>query len=282
VSGPHLNPGFESGSLDDEGYVVTAFLTDDPTETLTPSTDTPTSYKTGVSYTFVLSATGDSPFRGFLFRLDDAAGSDTTSLVEPDSASATPSQTAAVCTAVGLGGVTHINNDEKTEAAAIITLDSPGTYTLKVTGVEENRATADGGFESHFYFSEYQLDFADETEPPVVDTPADTPAPTATPLVDTPATPAPAPGTPAVPETPAPAPWTPPTPSWGEPSPPTEMAPSPPTEPVPSPPTEPAPSPPTAEPPAEGTTSGVTAVSALGSWLGMAIAAAVAVAATSL
>jgi len=207
VGGPHfgsvasgVNSTVVSGVLADRGWIVQSSLSGSSfSSSLLPfveggddGTSTGPSQAVldvGTEYQLLLtvptaSGDGGQPFKGFLFRLksNDNANQDTTAFVSVDPQYETASHVAAVCLAKNLGGVTHLNNDDKTEVGALLNVGHPGSYLLEVTAVARNSIdTETGNWVSQYYFNSYQLHFegslAPVTAPPNA-APQDVSAPT--------------------------------------------------------------------------------------------------------
>lgn len=151
-----------------------------------------------------LSQIGFSPineFRGFLFRIENIndPSEDTTSFIEPIDTSY--SSVAAQCTAINIGGVTHINNDLKQLAQALVMIPNNGLYRLDVTAVIKNRVEAteaQGQVRiSQFAYTPYGLDIGGlvDNDYSVLDNETATVAPTIAATGDNEVTPTIAPAT---------------------------------------------------------------------------------------
>lgn len=158
VGGAHLagDKETETGSLENSDYEVAIdgnVLADGALYTLTP----------GVKHEITLIATGDEPFKGFLFRFGwpDQAEVEPLWTVTPGEGLA---QRAAVCF-IRAVGTCHSNNREKTLASTTFQIDEElDGLTLDVTVVAENDST-----ESVYYYSGYELNsiaLPPETDPP--------------------------------------------------------------------------------------------------------------------
>lgn len=169
---PHTSPDEDPNvvarhNLTDKGLMVATETRNQPSrELFTTSINT---LYTAVSYDLTLQANErvqDAEFRGFLFRLTDPLGFDTTPMLAV--VDNVISQAAEACTILEIGGVTHITNDPKTEVKALIRVNRPCNLTLEVTAVFRNRwessvvsSNPNGTWFSDYAFSTFELTFAE-------------------------------------------------------------------------------------------------------------------------
>jgi hypothetical protein len=113
-----------------------------------------TDFVVGRDHLLTLRSTTGAIFRGLLFSLgagDNRA--DTTDALDVAPESAAILRVASVCIAEDVGGLTHVNNLGKTEAAGVLRMDEmDSNLILDVTVVIENRNDV-----SSFYYTQYTL-----------------------------------------------------------------------------------------------------------------------------
>jgi hypothetical protein len=110
---------------------------------------TPLSITAGEEHEITVSATGTTPFRGFLIALSTATELDLSAALSPqDTAIA---QIAGACSAP-LFGVTHTSRDDKTTATALLNLAEDAELVLDVTAVILN-----SGGVSQYGYGGFQL-----------------------------------------------------------------------------------------------------------------------------
>jgi len=165
VGGVHLSPP-QGGEVDEEPLADHSLVVEyGPFDNLDSSTlgaDSVTTLSTGNVYNLYLQGDGISDadvFKGFLFRLADSAGGDASTFLSVAPGSEAVSQVAGVCTILGIGGVTHTSNSEKTDAIARMEVTTPGSYNLQVTAVFENGREDGGVWESSWAYGSYDLVF---------------------------------------------------------------------------------------------------------------------------
>jgi hypothetical protein len=142
VSGPHVPS--TTGDLTLAGNDIEVSV--DGT-VLDPST--PLAIAAGEEHVITISATGATPFRGYLLALSTASGLDLSAALVPQND--TIGQTATACTAP-LFGVTHTSNSDKTQVSAFFSLDGEAELVLDVTVVILN-----SGGVSQYGYAGYQL-----------------------------------------------------------------------------------------------------------------------------
>lgn len=152
------------------------------------------------TYTLKLEAPAITPFKGFLFRLEDEDGQDLSGAIEmvTDNMQVLEStgqmdgngiNVMATC-APNVAAVSHIDGDEKALAEAVITVPQAGKASLEVTVMVG---------EHEWYLTNYMLQFEGQaaaptapantpTEPPVDDSPTDAPPTDAPPTSSPPPT----------------------------------------------------------------------------------------------
>jgi len=172
VGGVHLVPEMEpsvveSSSLEEAGLTV-SFADAASSSNTTLSSITGNILSAGTPYTLYLNideGAAEDHFTGFLFRITSPVATtqststdalDYTTLLAVDPTFADMSQISSVCTAIGIGGVTHTSADHKTSASSVIQVDTPGTYTLEVTAVFGNDWEGEA-WESKWAYSTYDL-----------------------------------------------------------------------------------------------------------------------------
>jgi len=180
VGGAHLAPPVDPNSVESSTLASKSLFVayDTPgedgsgasTDTLVPGSTT--TLRTFTPYTWYLTSVGETvAFKGFLFRLEDADTFGTAvdaaaaSALSVDPIFGAESQVSQICTAIGVGGVTHTSNVEKTVAVAIVEAVEPGTYELQVTAVFDNGVDdVTGTWVSEWAFDNYTLVFEDVVE----------------------------------------------------------------------------------------------------------------------
>jgi hypothetical protein len=128
VGSPHLPSSTGDLTLTGNGIEVSVDGT-----VLDPST--PFAITAGSEHVITVSATGATPFRGFLVALSTSTGLDLSTALLPQDT--TLAQVAGACTAP-LFGVTHTSNADKTTASALLNLADDADLTLDVTVVIQN------------------------------------------------------------------------------------------------------------------------------------------------
>jgi hypothetical protein len=128
VGSPHLPSSTGDLTLTGNGIEVSVDGT-----VLDPST--PFAITAGSEHVITVSATGATPFRGFLVALSTSTGLDLSAALLPQDT--TLGQVAGACTPP-LFGVTHTSNVDKTTASALLNLADDADLTLDVTVVIQN------------------------------------------------------------------------------------------------------------------------------------------------
>eukprot|EP00979_Chaetoceros_neogracilis_P015643 scaffold6294_cov268-Chaetoceros_neogracile.AAC.10 len=149
--GPHGRPG--SGSLSAGRYRLS--IDGDPLDPGTAIT-----LATGKEHTITLGNTANGKFRGFLFRLSDKAGGNVKSSIQVSPDFSTLGQSSFRC-ANDVGGITHVNGNDKTAVAVVVTSNDPIDMFLEVTVV---KSTQSSGL---WHFDSYDISFeAESTDEP--------------------------------------------------------------------------------------------------------------------
>lgn len=156
VGGSHLleSSTITTGTLDEGGFQLSlAYLG----EAVILTSDVANEFTAGQDYTLTLTATSDEkPIRGFLIRLGSSAETavDTIDALMPVEADANAQIAETVCVAnENVGGVTHIDNLDKSSVSVTLNLDTPANnLPMDVTVVVRNR---DGV--SEYYFQHYSV-----------------------------------------------------------------------------------------------------------------------------
>jgi hypothetical protein len=142
VSGPHVPSASGDLTLSGNGIEVSVDGT-----VLDP--DTPLSISAGEEHVITITATGATPFRGYLMALSTSAGTDLSAALAPEDDAA--GQAASVC-AAPLFGITHTSNADKTEVSSVFSLDEETELILDVTVVIVN-----SGGVSEYGYGGYRL-----------------------------------------------------------------------------------------------------------------------------
>ena len=167
VGGPHLDNAV-SGSLEDFGLKVSVgdvVLETSGTLSIPADAD-------NFVYLYAEEADAAKEYRGFLFRLSNPSGDSTLGFLTIPESIIDEAQVAAVCTDLNVAGITHINNDLKSNMVIQLNVpDKMDGLVLDITAVIINRLVNET-WVSEYYSSQYTVNVGEAGESTIMPTTA--------------------------------------------------------------------------------------------------------------
>ncbi|GKY99602.1 hypothetical protein MPSEU_000914500 [Mayamaea pseudoterrestris] len=165
VGGPHLDNDPTTGSL--EGFGLKVSLESDVLQT--SGALTIPANRDHLLYLYTEQVDGSNEFRGFLFRLANTNGESTLGYLTIPESILDEAQVADTCTDLNITGITHVNNDLKSNIAINLNIpEKTNGLLLDVTAVIMNRLV-NNTWTSEYYSSQYQINVGgaeEETDMP--------------------------------------------------------------------------------------------------------------------